>query len=53
MDNYSGRSLSTRKRSKIDSDQRYFSNVNEYGNENDCYLFTKTKIMLIYQTKII
>ena len=35
------------------ANQWYFSNVNEYGNENDCYSFTKTKTMLIYQTKII
>jgi len=33
--------------------QWYFSNVNEYENENDCYSFTKTKTMLIHQTKII
>jgi len=35
--------------------QCYFSNVNEYENGNDWYAFTKTKtrMMLIFETKII
>jgi len=30
-----------------------FSNVNEYENGNDWYAFTKTRMMLSYETKII